>query len=42
MAKIDALYLEAPSSGRRRLVDYLARDRIRISRDRLRNLMRLV
>jgi len=40
MARIDALYLEDPCSGSRRMVDYLARERIPISRDRVRNLMR--
>jgi putative transposase len=40
MARIDALYLEDPCSGSRRMVGYLARDGIPISRDRARNLMR--
>jgi putative transposase len=40
MARIDVLYLEDPCSGSRRMVDYLARDGIPISRDRVRNLMR--
>jgi hypothetical protein len=40
MASIDALYLEDPCSGSRRMVDYLAREGIPISRDRVRNLMR--
>ena len=40
MAKIDALYLEDPCSGSRRMVDYLAREGIPISCDRVRNLMR--
>ncbi|WP_231598251.1 IS3 family transposase [Synechococcus sp. CBW1002] len=40
MARIDALYLEDPCSGSRRMVDYLAQDGIPISRDRVRNLMR--
>jgi putative transposase len=40
MAKIDALYVEDPCSGSRRMVDYLAREGIPISRDRVRNLMR--
>ncbi len=40
MARIDALYLEDPCSGSRRMVAYLAREGIRISRDRVRNLMR--
>jgi putative transposase len=39
MAKIDALYLEDPCSGSRRMVEYLAREGIPISRDRVRNLM---
>jgi putative transposase len=40
MARIDALYLEDPCSGSRRVVGYLARDGIPISRDRVRHLMR--
>jgi putative transposase len=40
MARIDALFLEDPCCGSRRMVDYLARDGIPISRDRVRNLMR--
>jgi len=40
MARIDALYLEDPCSGSRRMVDYMAREGIPISRDRVRNLMR--
>ena len=40
MARIDVLYLEDPCSGSRRMVDYLAREGIPISRDRARNLMR--
>jgi putative transposase len=40
MARIDALYMEDPCSGSRRMVGYLARDEIPISRDRVRNLMR--
>jgi putative transposase len=40
MARIDVLYLEAPCSGSRRMVGYLARDGIPISHDRLRKLMR--
>ena len=40
MARIDALYLEDPFSGRCRMVEYLAREGIPISRDRVRNLMR--
>jgi putative transposase len=42
MAKVDVLYLEDPCSGSRRMVDYLARDGIPISRDRVRNLMRRI
>ena len=40
MARIDSLYLEDPCSGSRRMVEYLAREGIPISRDRVRNLMR--
>jgi putative transposase len=40
LARIGALYLEDPCSGRRRMVAYLAREGIPISRDRIRNLMR--
>ena len=40
MSRIDALYLEDPCSGSRRMVDYLAREGIPISRDWVRNLMR--
>ena len=40
MARINALYLEDPCSGSRRIVDYLVREGIPISRDRVRNLMR--
>ena len=40
MARIDTFYLEDPCSGSRRMVGYLARDGIPISRDRVRNLMR--
>ena len=39
MARIDDLYLEDPCSGSRRMVDYLAREGIPISRDRVRKLM---
>ncbi|MGC6481979.1 MAG: IS3 family transposase [Synechococcus sp.] len=39
MARIDAVYLEDPCSGNRRMVEYLAREGIPISRDRVRNLM---
>ena len=40
MARIDSLYLEDPCSGSHRMVEYLAREGIPISRDRVRNLMR--
>jgi len=40
MARLDALYLEDPCSGSRRMVDYLANEGIQIGRDRVRNLMR--
>jgi putative transposase len=40
MARMDAHYLDDPCSGSRRIVAYLARERIPISRDRGRNLMR--
>jgi putative transposase len=40
IARIDALYLDDPCSGSRRMVAYLAREGIPISRDRVRNLMR--
>ena len=40
MARIDALYLDDPCSGSRRMVEYLAKEGIPISRDRVRNLMR--
>lgn len=40
MAKIDALYLDNPCSSSRLKVEYLSRERIPISRDRLRNLIR--
>jgi len=40
MARIDALYLEDPCSGSRRMVVYLAREGIPNSRDRVRNLIR--
>ena len=40
MGRIDALYLEDPCSGSPRMVDYLARGGIPISRDRVRNLKR--
>jgi len=38
MARIDALYLDDPTRGSRRIVHSLARDGIAISRDRVRNL----
>ena len=40
MVRIDTFFLEEPCSGSRRMVDYLARDGIAISRDRVQNLMR--
>ena len=40
MARIDALYLDNPCSCSQRMVAYLAREGIPISRDRVRNLMR--
>lgn len=40
IARIDALYLEDPCSGSRRMMHYVAREEIPISRDRMRNLMR--
>ncbi len=40
MAKIDAFYLDDPCSCCRRMVAYLAREGIPISRDSVRNLMR--
>ena len=40
MARINALYLEDPCSGSRRMVDYLVRESIPISRDRVQSLMR--
>jgi putative transposase len=40
MARIDAHYLDDPCSGSQRIVAYLAREGITISRDRVRNLMR--
>ena len=40
MARIDALYLEDPCRGSPRMVEYLAREGIPISRDQMRNLMR--
>jgi putative transposase len=40
MARIDALHLEDPCSGSGRMVEYLAREAIRISLHRGRNLIR--
>jgi len=40
MARIDALYLEDPCSGSRRMVEYLVREGIPLSRDRVRNHLR--
>jgi len=40
MARIDALYLDDPCSGSRRMVEYLTREGIPISRDRVRKPMR--
>lgn len=40
--RIDALYLEDLFSGSRQMVDYLAREGIPISRDRVQNLMRRI
>ena len=42
MARIDALYVEDSTSGSRRIIHYLARDGIPISRDRVLNLLRLM
>ena len=39
MTRIDALYLEDPCSGSRRMVEYLAKEGITISCDRVRNTM---
>ena len=39
-ARIDALYMEDPRSGSRRMIEYQAREGIPINRDRMRNLMR--
>ena len=39
-ARIDALDVDDPCSGRRRMVEDLAREGIAISRDRVRSLMR--
>ena len=39
MVRIDALYLVDPTSGSHRIVHYLARETIPISRDRVRNFM---
>ncbi len=40
MARFDTLYLKDPCTGSRRMVAYLAREGIPISRDRVRNLRR--
>jgi putative transposase len=40
MSRIDALYLNDPCSGSRRMAAYLAREGIPISRDRVRKLIR--
>jgi len=40
MSRVDALYLEDLCSGSRRMVDYLAKEGIPISRDRVRSLIR--
>jgi putative transposase len=40
MARIDALYLEDPSSGNRRMVGWLAREGILIIGDLMRIIMR--
>ncbi len=40
MERINAFYLEDPTAGSRLMVQYLDRDGIPISRDRVRNLMR--
>jgi putative transposase len=40
MARLDALYLEDPCSGSRRMVHDLANEGIQIGRDSVRNLMR--
>ena len=40
MARIDALFLEDPCCGSRRIVDYLAKEGIPISRRRVHNLIR--
>lgn len=42
MTSINALYLEDLCSGRHRMVEYLARKAIPISRDRVRNLLQCV
>lgn len=42
MRRLDALYLEAPFYGSRRMVEALRRDGIRIGRHRVRRLMRLM
>ena len=39
MERLDALYLQDPCSGSRRMVDNLANEGIPIRRDRIRNLL---
>jgi putative transposase len=39
MTRIDALYLEDPCNGSRRMVEYQAKEGVPISRDRVRNTM---
>src|SRR5512144_2128685 len=42
MRRLDALYLEAPFYGSRRMVEALRRDGVRVGRHRVRRLMRLM
>ena len=42
MRRLDALYLEAPFYGSRRMVAALRRDGVRVGRHRVRRLMRLM
>ena len=42
MRRLDALYLEAPFFGSRRMVEALRRDGVRVGRHRVRRLMRLM
>ena len=42
MRRLDALYLEAPFFGSRRMVEALRRDGVQIGRHRVRRLMRLM